>query len=319
MRALITGAAGFVGTHLCAYLLAHTTWAQTGAVYPGPAAPSADPRLTFVHADLRDPAAVCALVEAALPDFVFHLAAQAAIPASFSDPWETLETNIRGQLNLLEALRALRPAARVLVVGSSEEYGAPAPGELPQTEERPLRPGTPYAVSKVAQDLLGLQYFLSYRMPIVRVRPFNHTGPGQSERFVAPAFAAQIARIEAGLQEPVLRVGNLEAVRDLSDVRDIVRGYHLALTQGVPGEVYNLASGRPVAMRELLDMLLARARVPIGVEPDPARVRPLDVPVSFGSAAKLERQTGWAPAIALEQTVQDTLATWRAQVGAQGS
>jgi GDP-4-dehydro-6-deoxy-D-mannose reductase len=202
------------------------------------------------------------------------------------------------------------------VIGSNEEYGAPQPDELPQTEESPLRPNNPYAVSKVAQDFLGLQYYLAYGLPVVRVRPFNHTGPGQSPRFVVPAFASQIARIEAGLQEPVMRVGNLDAARDFSDVRDIVRGYHLAVTKGEPGEVYNLASGRPQSVRGLLETLLGYSQVKIRVEIDPERYRPVDVPVAYGSAEKFRQRTGWMPQIPFEQTLRDTLEYWRGQVEA---
>ena len=315
MRALITGAGGFVGGHLCDYLLVHTDWQLLGVVYPQPVeAQPAAPCLRLVHADLRDPATVKALMEDAQPDFVFHLAAQTFVPTSFADPWDTLENNIRSQLNLLEAVRQAGRGTRILVVGSNEEYGTPAPGELPQTEDSPLRPNNPYAVSKVAQDVLGLQYFLAYGVPVVRVRPFNHTGPGQSPNFVVPAFASQIARIEAGLQEPVMQVGNLEAARDFSDARDIVRGYYLAVTQGEPGEVYNLAAGRARTVQEVLDTLLSYSRAEIRVERDPARYRPVDVPVVYGSAEKLHRRTGWQPEIPLEQTLRDTLEYWRAQV-----
>lgn len=315
MQALITGAGGFVGSHLCAYLLAHTDWELVGAIYPQSPPESSDPRLRWEWADLRDPAGVYALVAKVQPDYVFHLAAQAQVSSSYEDPWETLETNIRSQLNVLEAVRRCGKDAVVLVVGSSEEYGAPRPEDLPQTEECPLRPGTPYAVSKVAQDLLGLQYYLSYGLPVVRVRPFNHTGPGQSERFVVPAFAAQVARILAGLQEPVVRVGNLDAVRDFTDVRDVVRAYHLAVTQGEPGEVYNIASGQPWTIGRILDVLVALAGVVIRIERDPARYRPLDVPVSYGSAEKFRQRTGWQPQIRFEETLRDILLYWINQYG----
>jgi len=316
LRALITGAGGFVGGHLCAYLLAHTDWELMGTVYPHPVeAQPPEPRLRLRHADLRDPGGVQALMDEVRPEYVFHLAAQSFVPTSFADPWDTLENNIRAELNLLEAVRRSGRRVRVLVVGSNEEYGAPRPEELPQTEESPLRPNNPYAVSKVAQDFLGLQYYLAYEIPVVRVRPFNHTGPGQSPRFVVPAFASQIARIEAGLQEPVVRVGNLEAARDFTDVRDIVRAYHLAVTQGEPGEVYNLASGRPHSIQELLETLLSYARVKVRCERDPSRYRPVDVPIAYGSAEKFRRRTGWKPEIPFEQTLLDVLDYWRGQVG----
>ncbi len=315
LRALVTGAGGFVGKYLCTYLLAHTDWELLGTVYPHPVeVEQPEPRLRLRYADLRSREEVRALVDEVQPDFIFHLAAQSFVPTSFADPWDTLENNIRAELNLLEAVRTLEHEVCVLVVGSNEEYGAPKPDELPLTEKNPLRPTNPYAVSKVAQDFLGLQYHLAYGIPVVRVRPFNHTGPGQSPRFVIPAFASQIARIEAGLQEPVIKVGNLDAARDFSDVRDIVRAYHLAATQGEPGEVYNLASGQPQPVRELLETLVGYSQAKIRVEKDPERYRPVDVPVVYGSAAKFHQRTGWTPQIPFEQTLRDVLEYWREQV-----
>lgn len=239
------------------------------------------------------------------------------MPTSFADPWDTLENNIRVQLNLLEAVRRSERQVRVLVVGSNEEYGAPQPGELPQTEQSPLRPSNPYAVSKVAQDFLGLQYFLAHGMPVIRVRPFNHTGPGQTSRFVVPAFASQIARIEGSLQEPLLKVGNLDVARDFTDVRDIVRAYYLAVTRGEPGEVYNLASGQPRSVGGLLETLLRRSKMEIRVEQDPDLCRPVDVPVACGSADKFCRLTGWKPEIPFEQTLLDVLEYWRKQTSSR--
>jgi len=315
LRALITGAGGFVGEHLCAYLLAHTDWELAGTVYPEPVeARPQEPRLRLKHVDLRDPQSVQVFLDEVQPDYIFHLAAQAFVPASFADPWDTLGNNIRAQLNLLETVRRSERQVRVLVVGSNEEYGAPQPGELPQTEASPLRPNNPYAVSKVAQDFLGLQYYLAYGISVVRVRPFNHTGPGQSSRFVVPAFASQIACIEAGLQKPVMQVGNLEAARDFTDVRDIVQAYHLALMQGEAGDVYNLASGQAWSVQDVLEMLLSYSRVEIRVEQDPARCRPVDVPVVYGSAEKFRQRTGWEPQISFERTLRDTLDYWRTQV-----
>jgi GDP-4-dehydro-6-deoxy-D-mannose reductase len=267
----------------------------------------------LISADLRGRDNVQSLVEETKPDCIFHLAAQSFVPSSFADPWDTLENNILSELNLLEAVRRSGRDVRFLVVGSNEEYGAPEPGELPQTEQNPLRPNNPYAVSKVGQDFLGLQYHLAYGLQVVRVRPFNHTGPGQSPRFVVPAFASQIARIEVGLQEPVMRVGNLDAARDFVDVRDIVRAYHLAVTRGEPGDVYNLASGLPQSIKALLETLLSYSETAIRVERDPERYRPVDVPVVYGSAEKFYRRTGWEPQIPFEQTLRDTLAYWREQ------
>jgi GDP-4-dehydro-6-deoxy-D-mannose reductase len=274
-------------------------------------------RLQLCPVDLRERDSVTSLIERIQPDVIFHLAAQSSVPTSFSDPWDTLENNIRSELNLLEAVRQSGRKVAFLVIGSNEEYGAPRPEDLPQTELSPLRPNNPYAVSKVGQDFLGLQYHLAYGVPVVRVRPFNHTGPGQSPRFVAPAFASQVARIEADLQEPVMRVGNLSTSRDFTDVRDIVRAYYLAVTEGKPGEVYNLASGEPRSIKTLLETLLSYSDVEIKVERDPDRYRPVDVPIVYGSAKKFYEQTGWEPEIPFEQTLQDTLSYWREQVSTQ--
>jgi GDP-4-dehydro-6-deoxy-D-mannose reductase len=315
LKALITGAGGFVGGHLCRYVLAHTDWELVGTVYPQPVkSQPGEVRLRLQHLDLREPEGVQSLLEEARPDYIFHLAAQSIPAASFDNPWDTLETNIRSQLNVLHSARVLGLGARILVIGSNEEYGRPQEGDLPFTEESPLRPASPYAVSKVTQDLMGLQFHLAYGMGVVRMRPFNHTGPGQSPHFVVPAFASQIARIEAGLQEPVMRVGNLAASRDFSDVRDIVRGYHLAITRGEPGEVYNLASGQPHSISVLLEMLLSLTDTKIRVETDADRYRPVDVPVVYGSAEKFYQLTGWMPEFPFEQTLEDTLDYWREQV-----
>lgn len=312
MRVLITGAGGFVGAHLCEYLLAHTDWELVGTVYPEPAEnPRPRPCLSLVHLDLRDAGQVGALIGDFRPDVVFHLAAQSYVPTSFADPWETLENNLRAQLNVLEGVRRAGLRSRVIVVGSNEEYGRPRPEDLPLTEESPLRPVNPYAVSKVGQDLLGLQYHLAYGMDVVRLRPFNHTGPGQSARFVVPAFARQIARIEAGRQGPMVRVGNLDVARDFTDVRDIVRAYYLAAVHGEAGEVYNLASGMARSVRWILETLLSFTDADVRVETDPTLYRPADVPVIYGSAEKFRRRTGWEPQIPLEQTLREVLEYWR--------
>jgi len=198
-----------------------------------------------------------------------------------------------------------------VIIGSGEEYGRAGANELPLTENHPLRPENPYSVSKVAQDVLGYQYYASYALPVVCMRPFNHTGPGQSERFVLPAFAAQIARIEQGLQPAVLRVGNLDPARDFTDVRDVVKAYHFALLFGRPGEAYNVASGEPRQIGWLLQQLQALATVEIEIVVDPERYRPVDVPVIYGDAAKLTRDTGWTRAIDIHQTLADVLSEWR--------
>ena len=314
MRALITGVGGFAGSHLSDYLLNQTDWQVVGCVLPGWDCSHLDRRVTCLELDLRDREAVRAMLEQVTPDVIFHLAAQAFVPVSWQDPWDTLENNIRAEANILDGLVKLGAKPGVMVVGSNEEYGLVRPDELPLREDSPLRPNSPYAVSKVAQDFLGLSYFLSHGLPVVRVRPFNHIGPRQAEGFVAPAFAKQIALIEAGQQEPVIRVGNLDVQRDFSDVRDVVRAYHLAVTRGQPGQVYNIGSGQPRAVKALLETLLSLSAMPIRVEIDPARMRPSDTPVAYCDASKLRAATGWEPRVPFEQTLRDVLDDWRVRI-----
>jgi GDP-4-dehydro-6-deoxy-D-mannose reductase len=255
------------------------------------------------------------LIEASRPDVVIHLAAQSFVGASWQAPAETFITNTVSQVNLLEAIRAQGVKPRFLVIGTSEEYGFVQEDELPITEANPLRPLSPYAVSKVAQDLMGYQYFKSYGMHIVRSRAFNHEGPRRGDVFVTSNFARQIAEIERGLREPVIAVGNLKTRRDYTDVRDIVRGYWLLLEKGEPGEVYNLCSGRAWLIQDILDFLLGEARVDgITVREDRARLRPSDVPVLLGDATKARKAVGWELRIPFEQTLRDVLAYWRDRV-----
>jgi GDP-4-dehydro-6-deoxy-D-mannose reductase len=312
VRALITGISGFVGSHLAEYLLEHTDYHVAGTVYgPEENIEHLRDRLELYPAELSELETVTSIIEQSKPDCIFHLAAQPLVSLSRRDPWGTLAVNIRLQLNILEAVVRLGSKARILVVGSSEEYGLVRPDELPIKETNPLRPTSPYAVSKVAQDMLGLQYHLSHELFTVRVRSFNHIGPRQRIGFVAPDFASQIAKAEAGLREPVIRVGNLEPQRDFSGVRDVVRGYYLLITQGEPGEVYNLGSEQARSVGEMLKTLIAMSKVPITVEQDPERVRPTDVPVIFGDCSKIRERTGWQPKISFEQSLQDVLDYWR--------
>jgi GDP-4-dehydro-6-deoxy-D-mannose reductase len=316
VRALLTGAGGFAGGHLVEYLLTQPDLDLYAAVYDPPGQnPRLDQRrIPQYQVDLRDAAAVTQMIDATQPDLVFHLAAMANVAQSFTDPWPTLENNIRAQVNLLEALRLLRRDARALMVSSAEIYGG-GTGE-PLDERSPFEPSNPYSVSKVAQDMLGLQYFLAYQMPIIRARPFNHIGPGQQSGFVAADFASQIAAIEAGRRDPVMFVGNLTAERDFTDARDVVRAYYLMLTQGDPGEAYNICSGQGFSVQRLLDTLLSYSAVEIEVRQDPARMRPSDVPRRVGDASKLRARTGWEPTIPFEQSLLDILNDWRRRMHA---
>jgi GDP-4-dehydro-6-deoxy-D-mannose reductase len=246
------------------------------------------------------------------PQWIFHLAAAASPARSWEDPAGTLHTNLGCQANVLAAAVELRVLPAVLVVGSGDEYGdQPDGGERALDEDAPLRPVTPYAVSKVGQDVLGLQYFLSHRLPVVRVRPFNHTGPRQAPTFAIPSFTRQIARIERGRQAPRLKVGNLDARRDFTDVRDMVRAYRVAIERGRPGEVYNLGTGTAPSLREVVDTLLPLSRVPITVEIDPALTHKVEVKTYRCDASRFRQLTGWRPTIPLEQTLRDTLDYWR--------
>jgi GDP-4-dehydro-6-deoxy-D-mannose reductase len=246
------------------------------------------------------------------PDRIFHLAAESFVPTSWGAPGETLTTNILSELHLFEAMRECRlKDTRIQVAGSSEEYGMVLSTEIPIRETNPLRPLSPYAVSKVGQDLLGYQYFKSYGMHVVRTRGFNHTGPRRADVFVTSNFARQIAEVEKGLKKPVIHVGNLDAIRDFTDVRDTVRGYWLSLEKGEPGEVYNIASGKGYTIREVLEILLGFTDVKIKVERDPERMRPSDVPVLIGDSSKFSSCTGWKPTIPFERTLKDLLDYWR--------
>lgn len=316
MRVLITGISGFAGSHLADYLLAQNdpTLELVGVSQNGGENAPTDARIRFIVGDLSAPRFTAELFAQISPDRVYHLAAQAFVPISWQDPWATLENNIRAQTNLLHAAAQQKSNARILIVGSNEEYGRVTPADLPIDEDTPLRPDSPYGVSKITQDFLGLQYFLSHQLRIVRVRPFNHIGPRQNERFVAANFAKQIAEIEGGKRAPKLRVGNLAAQRDFSDVRDIVRGYVLALERGNAGDVYNIGSGKPRAVRELVETYQHLARVPFEIEYDAERMRPSDTPISYCDAARFKNATGWAPQFSFHETLRAILDYWRGRV-----
>lgn len=317
MKALVTGITGFAGSHLAELLVSEGAEVFGTKRVRSPLDNLAEVRdkIHLVDCELTDAGAVRALLEQVQPELVFHLAAQSYVLASWKYPAYTLFNNLGSELNILEAVRSLQLDARIHIAGSSEEYGKVEPRELPLTEESPLRPLSPYGVSKVAQDLLGYQYFESYGLRVVRTRAFNHTGPRRGVVFATSNFARQIAEIEAGKREPVIKVGNLSAKRDFCDVRDVVRAYHLVCARGTPGEVYNICSGRAVTIEEMLNMLIEEARVKVKVEVDPERLRPSDVMVLQGDAGKVKRELGWEPTIPLARSLADLLDYWRARVG----
>jgi len=317
LRILVTGAAGFVGGHLLEHLRAARPEAEVhGVVLPGGAASWRPSGVRVVEADLEDPAAAGRAVASSRPDRIVHLAGQASVHRSWEDPAGTLRTNVLGVVNLLDAVRqeGLRPA--VLVVGSADEYGPVPSAEPPLRETAPRRPASPYAVSKVAQAALAALYGPAGGLRVVATRTFPHTGPGRGEVFAESSFARQIAEIEAGLRAPVVEVGNLDAVRDFSDVRDVVRAYDLLLESGRGGEAYNVCSGRGRRVGDLLDALLSASTARVEVRVDPARLRPADVPALVGDPAKLVADTGWQPRIPFERTLRDLLDDWRGRVRA---
>ncbi len=315
LRILITGITGFVGSHLAEYALARGGVEVFGTVRWRSRMENIEDVLAdveLVDCDLRDSTAVRKCLKEVKPDYIFHLAAQSFVPTSWTAPEETLSTNILSELNLLEAMRESGREIRIQVAGSSEEYGLVFEEETPIKETNPLRPLSPYAVSKVAQDMLAYQYHRSYGLFTVRTRAFNHEGPRRGHVFVTSNFARQIAWIEKGRKEPVIEVGNLSARRDFTDVRDVVRAYWLALEKGEPGEVYNIGSGKAVTIEQMLDMLLGMTAVEIEVRPVPERMRPSDVELLLADAGKFSALTGWKPEIPLEKTLADTLDYWRA-------
>ncbi len=317
MRIFITGITGFVGSHLAEFALDREGVEVYGAVRWRSRMDNVEhieDRIHLLDCDLRDNVAVRNALKSVKPDYIFHLAAQSFVPTSWKAPAETLTTNILSELNLLESIRDLELDTRMQVAGSSEEYGLVHEDEAPIKEDNPLRPLSPYGVSKVAQDYLAYQYNQSYGIFTVRTRAFNHTGPRRGQVFVTSNFCRQVALIEKGKKDPVIEVGNMEARRDFSDVRDIVRGYWLSLEKGEPGDVYNLGSGKAITIQQLLDLILTMSDVRIEVRQMPERMRPSDVQLLLCDFSKFNRVTGWKPEIPLEKTVKDLLDYWRERV-----
>ncbi len=329
---LVTGSLGFVGRHLVRSLVL-AGLPVVGLDLSGPDGlppavvdtfsrqPGDEPGSLFHRYDgpegnffqvcgrLEDKALLSALLDHLHPTMVFHLAAQSSAAQSFRDPAGTLATNIQGTTNLLEAIRALPTAAWpvLLSVGSCEEYG-PQPREAyPLTEATPLNPLSPYAVSKVTQTLLCRQYVRAWDLPIILVRAFSHTGPGQDPRFAYPAFARQIARAEAGLDDPVIHTGDLSTVRDFLHVKDVVDAYRLLMKEGIPGRVYNVCSGQPLTMSQGLEIMVAGARCDLEIRTDQARLRPADTPYLVGDNSQLIKDTGWSPEWDIDHTLRSLL------------
>ena len=316
MKVLVTGGAGFAGSHLTEYLLGRGAEVTVLAAEQESLANIGEwlDRVRVVRIDLRDAPGLVRIVRDCAPDRVYHLAALSSPAESISNPQLTYDVNLLGTLHLLLACRELVGGCRFLFVSSSEVYGVVGASEVPVREETPMRPANPYAGSKAAAELVADQFFRCYGVPVVRVRPFNHTGPRQSPTFVCSDFARQVAEIELGLRAPRISVGNLDVQRDFSDVRDIVRGYYLLLEKGRAGEVYQLGSGRAVAIREILQTLLIDSSQKAEVVVDPARLRLSEAVAVWGDTTKTEKAVGWQREYALSQTMRDLKSYWLRQL-----
>lgn len=314
-KVLITGISGFAGSFLADFLLTNREYEVSGTYLSQASLVNLKQnreKLHLFHVNLTNQEETMLVVEKAKPDFIFHLAAIPAVGASFDRPAETITNNITAQLTVLEAVRKIGLSeCKILVVSSADMYGRVSEKELPIDEKTNFYPTNAYAVSKIAQDFLGLQYFLSYDLCVIRARPFNHMGPRQSTGFVIADFAQKIAKIEKGKMEPVLRVGNLESKRDFTDVRDIVCAYTLLVEKGQFGEAYNIGSGTSYKINDILTKLLSFAKVKISVEQDEALFRPKDSLDRVCNNSKFVALTGWKPTIPLEKTLQETLDYWR--------
>jgi len=310
-KILITGINGFAGPYLADYLNSQgfEIW---GLDINDPAEPAAE-NIIMGIADICSQEQIETILAECNPEAIYHLAAQSSVAVSWQKPVKTMQINLEGTINLLEAVKKLKLDTRILLVGSGEEYGTIKPEELPITEEHETNPQNPYSLSKLFQTIMGMHYLQTDRMQIYFTRAFNHTGPGQHQGFVIPDFASQIARIEAGLQKPVINVGNLSAQRDFCDVRDVVRAYHKIIEQGKPGRIYNVASGKAVMIQDILDQLIGLSDKPVQVKIDPQKFRPVDVPVIYASTDRIKKETGWQPKIGLQDTIKDTLEFWRMQ------
>lgn len=315
-KILVTGASGFAGSHLTEYLVGRNNDNELYGTYLSDDSlknlEAVKNSISLTKLDLSNEKEVFELVGKIKPDTIFHLAAMASGADSFSSPAESMTNNIRSQVNILEGVRRSNLIdSKILIISSAEVYGIVEEKDLPIDEEVSFKPTNPYAVSKLTQDFLGLQYFLSYNLKIIRVRPFNHIGPRQSPGFAVAAFAKKIVEIEKGKRNGVLNVGNLAAKRDFTDVRDMVKAYDLALSKGVFGEVYNLGSGISYKISEILNKLLSLSKAKIRVEVDESLLRPIDDPELVCDASKFKKLTGWTPEIGIDTTFKDTLDYWR--------
>lgn len=318
MRILITGVTGFVGSHLAEYIInlneGHTIYGLCRWRSPRENLANIYNKITLNEADLCDLSSLIRHLKVIKPDIIFHLAAQSYVLTSFNSPIQTLWTNVIGTTNLLEAVRILEIDPIIHICSSSEVYGQVTEADVPIKETCPLRPSSPYAVSKVAEDMVGFQYWLSYGIKTIRTRMFTHTGPRRGDVFVMSSFAKQIAAAELGLKEPVILAGNLKSVRTFCDVRDAVKAYWIMVNKCRPGEVYNIGGNHTMTVGEALDILLSFSKIKFKKKVDPKLLRPSDVTLQIPCIDKFINETGWKPEIPLEKTLSDILDYWREQL-----
>ena len=317
MKSLVIGGAGFVGAYLVRHLkldLGHSV-VVTKMPHEQLDIEGIDMNdIEVANLDILSEDEILKLFEEVRPDYIFHLAAQSSVSVSWKNPKLTVDVNIKGAVNLLEALRKIDFKPRTLIIGSGEEYGHIRANETPITEDNNTRPGNIYAATKACQNMLGKIYADAYGLDVIMVRAFNHIGPNQTPLFVVADFCQQVAMIEVGQQEPVIRVGNLSAARDFTDVRDVVRAYAMLVEKGDAGETYNVGSGKAVVIDDILKMILKNSTKEIKVEVDKNKLRPVDVPIIEADITKLQQATGWEKEIDLEQTIRETLDYWRVKV-----
>ena len=311
-KALIIGAAGFVGSYLSRYL--YEECGMEVHVTKLPYQRIDDQRIKEYDLNILEEEEIVSLLFEVRPDYIFHLAAQSSVGTAWKDPGLTIDINIKGSVNVMDAVRELYYKPRILLIGSGEEYGHIRPGEIPIDEETTIRPGNIYAATKACQNMLGSIYAQAYDMEIMMVRAFNHIGPAQAPIFVVSDFCKQVSEIEKGMREPVIYVGNLSSMRDFTDVRDVVRAYALLMERGKSGETYNVGSGNAVTIREVLDLIISLSDKDIEVKIDNNKIRPVDVPIIEADITKINELTGWKPEIPLRQTIKETLDYWRERV-----
>jgi GDP-4-dehydro-6-deoxy-D-mannose reductase len=309
MKALIIGAAGFVGNYLVDHLQNNCKWSTV--VTKLPHEKISNKNVEAFDLDILKIDDITQLLQKVCPDYIFHLAAQSSVALSWKNPTLTIDVNIKGAVIVLDAVRTLDYKPKVLLIGSGEEYGHVKNDEMPVNECNRTRPGNIYAATKVAQNMIGKIYADAYNMDIIMVRAFNHIGPNQSPQFVVADFCKQVAEIEAGEREPVIHVGNLNAVRDFTDVRDVVRAYAVLIQKGRAGETYNIGGGKVIAIKDILNMILSLSCSKIAVQAEESRMRPVDVPIIEADTSKIRNEIGWKPEISLEQTIEETLNYWR--------